>query len=275
MSAHEHRGRRRDSAQTFIRLAEQMRAEGYPVDEVARAAAAHELAIALFSGLYRPSGDPLLSHLVGTASVLAAARVDGEVVAAALVHAAYANGDFGTLGEGVTPAKRARLRAAVGTRTEVCVHDFVTIRWTPDTIAGLAATVADLDARARDVVALRLANTLDDALDAGYLCGEGKAQALTFRTAVADLAALARGLALDLLARDLEESLEHPVVPGPTPRRSGVFLQPPPSYRRRWPVEAYRYAVAVAERLRAALGLRRRLHRLGRILGGRAGKSTV
>ena len=94
-------------AQTLVQLVARMRQHQYADGEVTRVAAAHELATNLFSGWYRPSGDPLLAHLVGVASVLVELRRPIDAIVASLLHAAYPNGDFGVVPGGSTPRNRA------------------------------------------------------------------------------------------------------------------------------------------------------------------------
>src|SRR5262249_60214679 len=69
-------------AQTNIQLYNQLAELGYTADDVRRVHRAYGLAMQLFTGSYRGSGRPFLSHLVGTASVLASVPAPIEVVTA-------------------------------------------------------------------------------------------------------------------------------------------------------------------------------------------------
>ena len=61
-------------AQTNIQLYNQLAELGYTAEDVRRVHRGYGLAMQLFTGSYRGSGRPFLSHLVGTASVLASVR---------------------------------------------------------------------------------------------------------------------------------------------------------------------------------------------------------
>src|SRR5215469_10044102 len=73
-------------AQTNIQLYNQLAELGYTAEDARRVHRAYGLAMQLFTGSYRGSGRPFLSHLVGTASVLASVRAPIEVVTAGLLH---------------------------------------------------------------------------------------------------------------------------------------------------------------------------------------------
>ena len=100
-------------AQTNIQLFEQLRQGGMPEAERARVAAAYDLAARLFTGRFRCSGKTFLAHLVGTASVAARHGGSEPIVSAALLHAAYDQGDFGILLRGLTAGNRESVRRAV------------------------------------------------------------------------------------------------------------------------------------------------------------------
>jgi HD domain len=219
-------------AQTLVQLAARMRQHQYADGDVARMAAAHEVATRLFSGWHRPSGDPLLAHLVGTASILVELRRPVDTVVAGLLHAAYPNGDFGVVPGGATPRNRARVRRAIGETSERYVHDFAAID--------------------REVVTIRLANVLDDCLDRPYVTGQAArydASMLSVWPLVVEMAeALGYGgLAAELRAR--RDGAELPALPG----RDGVFNVAPASYRLRWGIALRRVATAAIARLRDAL----------------------
>src|SRR5262245_13883641 len=105
-------------AQTNLQLYTQLRRAAYTDTDLGLVRAGYDLAMNLFSASFRGSGKPLLSHLVGTASILASIGRSPAVVTAGLLHAAYALGDFGDGRFGTTDAKRARVRMAVGSEVE-------------------------------------------------------------------------------------------------------------------------------------------------------------
>ena len=58
-------------AQTNIQLYNQLQQQGYSVQELVQVRSTYELGITLMPGHFRPSGKPMETHLVGTASILA------------------------------------------------------------------------------------------------------------------------------------------------------------------------------------------------------------
>ena len=62
---------------------------GYGHDDLALMANAYHIAHVLMDGGYRPCGRPFIDHLVGTGSVLVRYDFRADVVAAAILHAAY------------------------------------------------------------------------------------------------------------------------------------------------------------------------------------------
>jgi hypothetical protein len=75
--------------QTRSSLLDLARERGYARDEIATIAQAYGLAHTLMDGGYRPCGRPFVNHVVGTAGVLVRYGFRADVVAAALLHAAY------------------------------------------------------------------------------------------------------------------------------------------------------------------------------------------
>jgi len=84
-------------AQTNLGLYKQAHAAGYARGELVWLRDCYEFATSLFTGHLRASGKPFLSHLVGTASTLAALGAPAVAVGAGLLHAAYSDGDFGIM----------------------------------------------------------------------------------------------------------------------------------------------------------------------------------
>jgi len=82
------------------------------------------LLINLFIGVLRSSDKTFLAHLVGTASILVDLKAPVEVVTAGLLHAAYATGEFGDGGRGITDSKRAQLERAFGQKIEEYVYGY-------------------------------------------------------------------------------------------------------------------------------------------------------
>ncbi len=159
-------------AQTNLQLYNQMRSAGYGDADLAMVRKAYDLATRLFTAKFRGSGKPLLSHLVGTASVLCALGAPAKLLAAAVLHAAYIFGEFGDGRPGMTAERRALLREAVGVEVEDAVARYEQLEWRRPTIEALHARVEPLPPDEREILLLRLANELEDHLDLGVLyCG--------------------------------------------------------------------------------------------------------
>ena len=154
-------------AQTNIRLYGDLIARGYSDADMRRLRATYDLSMRLFTGRFRGSGKPFLAHAVGTAGILALLQVPGPVVAAGLLHAAYTHGDFGDGRTGLSDAKRAHVRRAVGDEVEALVAAYTTLAWGESAVRALSGRVGALSAGDRAVLLMRLANELEDHIDLG------------------------------------------------------------------------------------------------------------
>jgi hypothetical protein len=174
---------------------------------------------------------------VGTASV--AATVDGrrDLVLAALLHAAYTDGDFGD-GRGASDEDaRSRVRSAVGRDAEALVVAYGQTPWNAAALASAHAEHDELDATRRDVVILRIANEADEHADLGVrVCDKGGLD-LYREESLAMMCELAHRIdrpALAALLRSLtaeEHDQTVPVVLQSSGRAS--HFMPPASYRLR------------------------------------------
>ena len=251
-------------AQTNRQLFSQMQQKGYSPAEVVKVCAAHELARTLVTGFYRPSGSPFISHLVGTASVLAGLRVPVELVIAGLLHAAYMHGDFGTLRRGATAKNREVVRQAVGAEVEEYVARYTALEWRRKTIDGLKDRMNSMNFVDRNVVLICLANWLEHLLDFDILCGPGvdrRLQAIMRRGPI--LVDAAHMLGYPSLGEELEsiyqQTLNTKIVQAFRSGPGRTFLVVPLSYRKRLLPAAYQIAGKTTRRLRSAV--RRRLKR--------------
>jgi (p)ppGpp synthase/HD superfamily hydrolase len=156
-------------AQTNLQLYTQLRKSGYGEEAITGIRRAYGLAARLFAGRYRASEKPFVDHLVGTASVLVSIQARPALILAALLHAAYVQGDFGDGPPGMTPAHAASLRRILGEEAERLVAEYTRFPWSAADFAHGADRGNALIAREKDLVLLRLANELDDLADCGIL----------------------------------------------------------------------------------------------------------
>lgn len=173
-------------AQTNLALYRRLHDLGYAPADLLEIRRAYELATELFAGRFRACGRPFVTHLVGTASILAAIGMSRAVVAAGLLHAAYEQGDFGFTR---WRHRRDRVRALVGAEVEDLVHGYDALEWNAETIARTSAALGSLDDKSRTIVLMRLANELDDHADfARELSGECEPQTEMDRENIVELA---------------------------------------------------------------------------------------
>jgi HD domain len=200
-------------AQTNLQLQRQLELAGWTPRDRERVAAAYDLAAQLFSGQYRSSGKTFLAHLCGTASITEAVGGTADEVLAALMHAAYSQGDFGDGRRRVTRRKRDEVRPVLGTEAEALVAQYAAWPWR----ARLGAlreegpgVLADWE---RPIAFLRLANEVEEHVDfATQYCPRQGAVALP----LADVERYAGDLgwpALGLLANEIASEDAEPVVP--------------------------------------------------------------
>ena len=157
-------------AQTNLQLYNQMLAQGRNNDELALVKGAYDLAALLYSAHYQSDGKPFISHSVGVASILCHLRLPAEVVAFGLVHNVYGNGDFGDGRQRKsTPARRSRVRAAVGPEVEALVHRFGDFRVNAKTIDGIEARLDSYGNFERHLIVTELADHLEKCVDDGAL----------------------------------------------------------------------------------------------------------
>ena len=79
-------------AQTHLQLYRQLQDAAYKEEDLLLIDRSYRYAMRIFSGQFRPNNKPFLMHLVGVASILASIRQPSYVVAAGLLHSAYALG---------------------------------------------------------------------------------------------------------------------------------------------------------------------------------------
>lgn len=159
-------------AQTNLDLYRQLHRCGYTFENLQRVRDCYGLAMELFSDRFRASGKPFVSHLIGTASVLAEMGERPSLVGAGLLHAVYVSGvfpgDCSTAGD-----KRQMIRAVAGDEAEELVWGYTYFDWSAKGIECLDEAFDETEAREKDIVLMRLANELDDYLSLGMqFCNE-------------------------------------------------------------------------------------------------------
>ncbi len=177
-------------------------------------------------------------------SVVAALAMPPPLLTAALLHAVYLHGDFGTRMKRITPTKRAAVRDAGGDEAEALVYHYNALGWRPATIAALHDRLPSLAPIDRDGLVLRLADQVDIyATNDALYCNN-----LRHRVAFAldqgpTVAAIAEGLDLanvaDVLRRAYDRCAQEWSAAAVVPSRwrDGVYV--PRSYRIRPSVAAY------------------------------------
>jgi amino acid adenylation domain-containing protein len=196
-------------AQTNVQLINQLK-NGYTDSEISEVQVGYELACSLFSGIFRGCGKPFLAHAVGTASIVAALDAPIQSVTAALLHAAYASGNFGFKGGGASTANRKRVRNAVGVESEQLILRYTDFTWRsraaiPRILQGFPA----LSKTDRDVLLMRLANELEEYLDLGILHCEDAEKRIQFCEIYGSyMVDLAGGLGIDRLSVWLAQAFD-------------------------------------------------------------------
>jgi gluconolactonase len=156
-------------AQTNLQLFNQLRAGGYSKADLGLVRDAYELAMALFSGRFQPSGKSFIGHVVGTASILGSLRLSAAVVAAGLLHNVYENGDFSDGRKGISQARRRRIRKSLGSEAETYIAKFPALYWDSKTIKIARYDPDNLDATDRVVLLILFAEHLEHLLDLDVL----------------------------------------------------------------------------------------------------------
>jgi len=152
-------------AQTNLQLYRQLEAAGWSTADRQRARSAYMLTAELHSGQYRASGKTFVAHLCGTASIVDAAGGTVDETLAALLHAAYEQGDFGDGRSVRTPQKSDEVRAAIGADAETLVAQYFDWPWrerVAELLEGGPDGLADWE---RVITFLRLANEIEERID--------------------------------------------------------------------------------------------------------------
>jgi hypothetical protein len=191
----------RSFALTYPQLIGQGRAQGYPPEDLARIRDGYDFAERMADGVYRPHGQPLITHLVRTGGIALAEQLPTAAVVASMNHAAYEMHKFDdSRRRPESRAHRDELVLALGADAEALVWAYHETPWYGQ--AGeYAEGAAALDERTRLVLVLRLANALEDHLDDALLYTMPRGKPLEVDE---DAIALARALGRDVLADEIE-----------------------------------------------------------------------
>jgi hypothetical protein len=223
-------------AQTNLRLYNQLRAAGWSEVDLARVKDAYTLLVRILGSRLRPDGKPFTAHGIGTASILADTGFDVDVVLAGMLHAAYAWGDWGEGSHHMTAHKRAAVRRVVGARAERIVAQYTRVPWQPAEVEAVLGRVEHLDPEERDMVALKLANALDDNLDLGMRYRGKTAEMVADDRLVPLTVEVALGLGMTGLAERLRAARDEELaadVPNALAYEGGYSQVSPLTHRRR------------------------------------------
>ena len=154
-------------AQTNLQLYRQMQDCSYSQHDLVLVDKAHRLAMQLFAGYYRPNNKPFIAHLVGTASILAAAQQPAYVIAAGLLHSAYWLG-LGRKGAGVKPHYRKELTTLLGVQAEQLVYEYSNRQWSVQDFSISVDDLLSLTAEEKLLYLIKLADIHEEFLDAGH-----------------------------------------------------------------------------------------------------------
>lgn len=228
-------------AQTNIQLFNQLQSEGYSNNDLVCVLNSYELAMELFTGLFRPSGKTFIDHSIGTASILVSLHVPVNIVVAGLLHAAYVHGDFGSVSiRSISDDKRKQVIHAIGEQVEEYVAEYTTFRWNSQTIPTICVRLNALTPIERDVVLMRLANELEDNLNLGVLyCSDAERRREFIKRFGPIMVDMADKLGFPTLASELGRAFRETTateIPEELRSRSGqirAYLIAPKSYRKR------------------------------------------
>jgi (p)ppGpp synthase/HD superfamily hydrolase len=156
---------------TFPQLITQAMALQLRDEDILRLRFAYDLAERMFDGLYRSQGSAFINHLVRTASIAMAHGCNTDTVLASMLHSAYMLDCF-TMSRRRKPGPRDRsfLAGSVGPAVEDITWEYSRLEWgRPEPIETHLRNIPDYDQVKRSVLAIRLANELEDYLDLAVL----------------------------------------------------------------------------------------------------------
>lgn len=246
-------------AQTNIQLYNQLLLQGYNKNDLSSVRSAYELSVKIFTGFYRGNGKPFISHLVGTASVIATTGGGLNEIIAGLLHSAYSLGEFGDGSRGANPKKRRMVREVVGEEIEQVIYNFPSLDWNnDDIIERLAHTPAsELSGREQLLIWMRLAHEVEEQSDRAFIYSEKVSlKHLAFRLELA--IRIAENLGLDELGRELDSLLKD-VKSTDLPQafdsleQGGIIFIPPATHQEKFLLTAKRAGRSIRRKVRRQL----------------------
>lgn len=154
-------------AQTNLQLYLQMQDSLYGSQDLVLVDQAYRFAMQLFAGHYRPNNKPFLAHLVGTASILAAAHQPAFIIAGGLLHSAYFLG-LGRKGAGIKPRYRKDLTMLLGVQAEQLIYEYSNRRWSVKDFGISAEELLARSIEEQGLYLIKMADIHEEFLDAGH-----------------------------------------------------------------------------------------------------------
>ncbi|MEO1252902.1 MAG: hypothetical protein AAFW81_11235 [Pseudomonadota bacterium] len=152
-------------AKTHLRLFIQAREAGYSKADILTLRRDYQLSTQLNGGCFRKNGAPLLTHLVGAASVLITEGQPMALVRAMLNHTTYRIGRFPTGARGFRADHQQFVIAQLGPEIEALVRNYETFAYSPELAAQWVSSRRKFEGRDKDLLVMRLCNEADDSAD--------------------------------------------------------------------------------------------------------------
>jgi (p)ppGpp synthase/HD superfamily hydrolase len=199
----------REYAITYQQLVRQASLQGFSDSDLARLKTGYSLAMRLTDGLYRKQMVPFICHLVRTSSIVMHETRETTPILASMLHAVFFLHVFAdSTYRGPRSADRRFLRRELGEEVDRLIEDYSQFGFGETEAAFWASTTNELDARMRRLLMMRLADELEDHLDAA----EAFVPLGKFRPGDTEYGksyiALAHRLGMQMLASDFQEALE-------------------------------------------------------------------
>ena len=199
----------RDYAITYQQLIRQAVAQGLSDDELIRIRNGYDVAVRITDGLYRKQMVPFICHLVRTSSIVMHETRELAPILASMLHAVYFLNIFSrSTRRGPRQSDRVFLKDTVGGEVERLIADYSQFRFGEEEATYWAAPDRVLDDRTKQLLMMRLADELEDHLDAAESfvpAGKFRAGDTTYGVPFVELAGR---LGLHAIAEDFHEALK-------------------------------------------------------------------